>query len=143
VGSALPHPAHLVIFIDQPVHDFHRVIGDAVDIRLLEQLAVEIQPFTCLHLDHIAGQPDEPLHKIGLAGDLSGAESPVGGAEHHDVEPLRLAPPIAELADHHHIAHLQRGHHRLGRDVERLHQIGTDDKINEDASVHNQHPACC
>jgi hypothetical protein len=133
--AALPDVAEVVVFVHPAVDDFHRVLRDAVEIRLVQQLAVEVQPFARLDFDNVAWQANQPLYEVGFARRLPRVQRPVGRTEHHDIEPLRRAEAITVFAHHHHIADLQGGHHRFGGDVERLRDIRADDEVDQDARV--------
>ena len=76
-----------------------------VEVRLDELAAVDVQHAVAV-LDGLAGQADDPLDEVALAGALD-------GLQHHHVATVGVVQAIAELVDQHPVAVVQRGVHRV------------------------------
>ena len=108
----------------------HRGDGALGQVALVEQLAVDADAVGLALGDGLAGQRDDALHQVVDAGAVP---LPVGlGREHDDVAAVQVVQVVAELVDQDPVPHLQRRHHRLRRDVERLEQEGLDDDRDDD-----------
>ena len=76
------------------------------------------------------GSAIDALHEVVDAGAV-----PLGvrlGLEHDDVAAVDVVEVVAQLVDEHAVADLERRHHRLRRDVERLEQERLDDDRDDD-----------
>ena len=76
------------------------------------------------------GSPIDALHEVGDAACR--ASRGWVGLEDDDVAAVDVVEVVAELVDEHAVADLERRHHRLGRDVERLEEERLDDERDDD-----------
>ena len=130
VVAVVPHHEDVVLGHGLAVD--RRLVGrDAVgEVRLLQALAVDVDD-PVAGLDHVPGEPDDPLDEVL---DAVGPDLLLGQLEHHDVAPVDVVEVVAELVDEHPVALLERGLHRGRRDVERLEEEGLHDQGHDEGA---------
>ena len=110
----------------------HGIVGDGAlrEVALVEEPVVDADAVGLALRERLARQRDHPLHQVVDAGAVPLL---VGlGREHDDVAPVQVVQVVAQLVDEDAVADLERRHHRLRRDVERLEQERLDDDRDDD-----------
>ena len=95
----------------------------SAQVGLVEALAVDVD-LAVVALDRLARRGRSTRLMRSLISRPAG--SPRRPLEHDEVAPVHVVELVAQLVDEDPVVDLERGHHRLGRDVERLDEEGLD-----------------
>src|SRR5262249_19954960 len=105
-------------------------------VRLVDLLAVDLDMAFLVRRDPVAREADDALDEVLDATGLR-----LGWRlEHDDVAAMDGVQVVAELVDEHAVTDLERGDHRLRRDVEGLEEERLDDERDDDRDREEDDP---